>query len=94
MVVGLGRSQFQLVDSYWGHCLFVDCSRVEEGESDYGSVDQGGKNSGGYLGDFICNLVGLVEGSVGQMVGVGWLRATCGRDDGLPWCFAAGRRSR
>ena len=69
MVLGLGRSQFQLVDCYRELCLFVDGSWIEEGESDEGSVDQGSENFGGYQGYFFGDWFEWLGGSVKLMVG-------------------------
>ena len=70
MVLGLGWSQFQLVDCYREYRLFVNCSWIEEGESDKGSVDQGGKNSSGYQGYCFGDSFEWLGRSVKLMVGL------------------------
>ena len=70
MVLGLGRSQFQLIDCYREHRLFVDCSWIEEGESDERSVDQRGENTGRYQGYFFGDCFEWLIGSVKLMVGL------------------------
>ena len=72
MVLELGRSQFQLVDCYREHRLFVDCGWVEESESDEGPVDQGGKNFSGYQGYCFGDWFEWLGGSVGLMVELRW----------------------
>ena len=49
--------------------MFVDCSWIEEGESDEGSVDQGSENFGGYQGYFFGDWFEWLGGSVKLMVG-------------------------